>query len=73
MVACYTMSDVQFSEEEGLKAPLYRHGASGGGGGGLQRLPIRLGLAKDETGATIILIVIGLFAVVLAVILFSVS
>ena len=33
-------------------------------------LPIRLGLAKDETGATIVLIGVGVVAVILALVIF---
>ncbi len=67
------MSNVEFSEEEGLKTSLSRKDTSGGGGSGLHKLAIRLGLAKDETGANMILIGVAILAVVLAVTFFAIA
>ncbi len=65
------MTDVEFSEEKAYKAS-YDEAAEKASASqrGLLKLPIRLGLAKDETGATIVLAAVGILAVVLAVVIF---
>ncbi|MDO8619993.1 MAG: hypothetical protein Q7R64_01430 [bacterium] len=63
------MPDVEFSEEQAYSASLSKVGASASVGG-LRALPIKLGLAKDETGADIILIAVAIIALILMVVLF---
>ena len=65
------MSNVEFSEEKAYNASLERMTQKAQKEvKGLNRLPITLGLAKDETGATIVLSVVGVLAFVLGVIIF---
>lgn len=66
------MSDVEFSEEKAYDASLQR-AAENAPKKGLGNLPIKFGLAKDETGATIVLAGIGILALVLGVIIFSMA
>ena len=66
------MSNVEFSEEEAYKASLSKMEANHPVRG-LQTLPIRLGLAKDETGANIILIGISLIVALLALSVFYIN
>ena len=66
------MSNVEFSEEEAYKASLSKMEANHPVGG-LQTLPIRLGLAKDETGANIILIGISILVAILALSVFYIN
>ncbi|OHA20766.1 MAG: hypothetical protein A2849_02460 [Candidatus Taylorbacteria bacterium RIFCSPHIGHO2_01_FULL_51_15] len=64
------MSNVEFSEEEAYNAALHRKAAAKPVRR-LSTLPIRLGLAKDETGATIILIGVAIVVLVtMAAVLF---
>ena len=63
------MSDVEFSEEKADDASLKR-ALETAPKKGIGNLPVRLGLAKDETGATIVLIGVGVLAVILALIIF---
>lgn len=66
------MSDVEFSDEETFKTEVQKHIATSGVGSPskLSSLPVRLGLARDQTGANIILVVIGILAVLVAVLVF---
>ena len=63
------MSDVEFSEEKAYDASIQK-ALSKAPKKGISMLPIKLGLAKDETGATIVLVGIGALALILAVIIF---
>lgn len=67
------MSDVQFSEEEEYLASLRRPTAHKAGSRGLLSVPVRLGLVKDEAGATALLAGVAVAAFVLAVVVFFVS
>ena len=68
------MSDVEFSEEEAYKAEILKKiGKSGGVTSKLTKLPITLGLAKDAAGANIILAMIGILALVSAILLFALA
>lgn len=64
------MSNVEFSEEKAYEASLERHRTDGVRERGLIGLVIRLGIAKDRTGANIMLIALAVLAVLLAVALF---
>lgn len=66
------MPNVEFSEEEAYTASL-RDAAKERGGRtrGLAHFIIRIGLAKDETGANIILVGVAVLAVLLAVVIFA--
>lgn len=66
------MPNVEFSEEKAYNAELERSARARGTTprGGLRYLPIRLGLAKDETGAMLVLVIVGAVALVLAVVVF---
>jgi len=66
------MADVEFSEETAYKASL-KKAVEAVPKKGLMTLPIKLGLAKDETGATIVLVAVGVVAVVLGVLIFLVA
>lgn len=61
------MTDVEFSEEKEYADSVAREKT--GALRGFARFVIRLGLAKDETGANIVLIGIALIVTVLAVVL----
>lgn len=65
------MANVEFSEEEAYQASL-RDAAKERGLGtrGLTYFVIRIGLAKDKTGAGIILIGVAVLAALLAVVIF---
>lgn len=65
------MPDVEFSEERGYSSALNAMGKPPAKG--LRALPIRLGLAKDETGADMVLIGIAILAVVLGLAVFMYS
>lgn len=58
------MSNVEFSDEKAYTASLERRGTPPKKG--LGSLPIRLGLAKDETGAIIVLIVVAILVFAVA-------
>lgn len=64
------MPDVEFSEEESFNASVHKLASRGRGKWTPAMLAVRLGLAKDETGANIILISIAFIALVLTVIFF---
>ena len=64
------MSDVEFSEEAAYNASLQRT-LKKTPKKGLLNFVIKVGLAKDETGAIIILISIGILAFVLSVVIFA--
>ena len=64
------MSDVEFSEETAYTASLQRTQKKAPKRG-LLNLLIKIGLAKDETGAIIVLVVIGILAFVLSVVIFA--
>lgn len=66
------MSEVEFSEEKAYNASIQR-AVEAAPKKGLSNLPIKLGLAKDETGATIVLALAGVIAAILAVIIFLVA
>lgn len=61
------MADVEFSEEKEYTESFERKGTTGLRG--FARFVIRLGLAKDETGANMVLIGTALIVAVLAVVL----
>lgn len=63
------MSDVEFSEEKEYDASLRQLSqiAAEDKKGFISSLPIIFGLAKDETGANIVLISVGITAFLLAV------
>ncbi len=63
------MSDVEFSEEKAYNASLER-AIQSAPKKGLGSLPIKLGLAKDETGANIVLGGVGILAIVIGIIVF---
>ncbi len=68
------MENVEFSEEKAYNATLDKAvERATSNEKSLSTLPIRLGLAKDETGATIILVGIGVLAFILAAIIFVVA
>ena len=64
------MTDVEFSEETAYNASLERTQKKAPKKG-LLNFVIKSGLAKDETGAIIILVVIGILAFVLSVVIFA--
>ena len=59
------MPDVEFSEERGYSSALNAMGKPPAKG--LRALPIKLGLAKDETGADIVLSAVAILAVILGI------
>ena len=63
------MSEVEFSEEKAYDASIQKVLADAPKKS-ISNLPIKLGLAKDETGATMVLAGVGILAFVLAVIIF---
>ncbi len=65
------MPNVEFSEEREYSNALDAQGRPPVKG--LRALPIRLGLAKDETGADIVLSGVAILAVILGVIVFFYS
>ena len=65
------MANVEFSEEKAYNASLEKVTQKAEKEAkGLSRIPIALGLAKDETGATIILAGVGVVAFILGVVIF---
>ena len=66
------MAEVEFSEEKAYNASMKR-ALESAPKRGIANLPIKLGLAKDETGATIVMVGVGILALVLAVIIFSIG
>ncbi|MDO8594808.1 MAG: hypothetical protein Q7R93_04860 [bacterium] len=65
------MSDVEFSEEKAYNAALEdANKKAAAKDRSISSLPIRLGLAKDETGSIIVLVGVGLLAFVLAAVIF---
>lgn len=66
------MSNVEFSEEKASIASIQQRPADAEKKG-VSDLPVRLGLAKDETGSTIILAAVGVFALILAIVIFVVA
>ena len=64
------MSDVEFNEEQEFNQSMEKLASRGRGKWSPLGMAIRWGLAKDETGANIVLSVIALVVVVLAVIIF---
>lgn len=65
------MSNVEFSEEKAYNASLEKVTQKAAREvKGLSKIPIALGLAKDETGATIVLAGVGALALILGVIIF---
>ncbi len=68
------MSDVEFPEEqEFIKSASWRRDTGTKRPNGLLGLVIRTGLAKDETGAMIILVACGVIALILAVLILFVA
>ncbi len=66
------MSDVEFSEEEAYKREITkRMGPAAESGSKLRELPIKLGLAKDATGANIVLAAVGILALLAAILVFT--
>ena len=65
------MSNVEFSEEQAYTTALNQMGKAPASG--LRALPIKLGLAKDEAGADIVLASIAVLAAVLAIAVFLFS
>ncbi len=67
------MSEVEFSEEEAERQAFSRLASRGAssGGRGLVKAVIRLGLARDESGATPVLAGVALLAAVLALAIFA--
>ncbi len=64
------MFDVEFSEEEAYLASLRRPSVKKPVSKGLLAVPIRMGLVKNEAGATTVLGGVALVAFALAVIIF---
>ncbi len=69
------MSDVEFSEEEAYKAEsekmartMEKKSVSK-----LASLPVRLGLAKDATGANIVLVTVAILAALAGVVVFLIA
>ena len=69
------INDVEFSEEEAYKAEMQKRAAplEAKERSKLADIPIRLGLAKDETGANIVLVAVGIFAVLSALLVFFIA
>lgn len=69
------MSDVEFSEEVAYKNEVLKRAQAKGeiSSSLLLNFPIRLGLAKDQTGANIILGIIGILATLAAVLVFLIA
>lgn len=61
------MADISFQEEDQMLAP---RAVAPKQAGGLIGLVIKLGLAKDEKGANMVLIIVGVIAAVAAVSIF---
>ena len=69
------MSDVEFSGEEAYKAEIMKRVGPmvTKTGSKIIDLPIKLGLAKDLTGANIVLAVVGVLALLAALLVFLVA
>ncbi|MSU56406.1 MAG: hypothetical protein EXS51_03845 [Candidatus Taylorbacteria bacterium] len=63
------MDEVEFSEERAYTADIQK-ALEMAPKKGFAQLPIKLGLAKDETGANIILIGVAVFTLLLGTIIF---
>lgn len=71
VLSYWSMSNVEFSEEKAYNASLEKVTQKAAREvKGLNRIPIALGLAKDETGATVVLSGMGVLAFILGVIIF---
>lgn len=66
------MSNVEFSEEEAYKKEILKRADVTGkmSSSKLLNFPIKMGLAKDQTGANIILAIVGVFAALAAILVF---
>ena len=67
------MPQVEFSEEEAYKAEIDRRAVTMGSGAkpwSLLEIPKKLGLATDETGANVVLVIVAVVAAVAAPLIF---
>ena len=67
------MPQVEFSEEEAYKAEIDRRAATMGSGAkpfSILEIPKKLGLARDEEGSNVVLIMIAIISAIAALIIF---